>query len=166
MESKESKTVFKLRNNAVRSFGFAQKVCVAGAGCPTPPAAAKQGFEFTPLFALTETEMFQSFRGVLAAMAEHTAQGKPAIEVFVSGVKEPISITDLTNWADEHRKAKKWSAPKTVREHGAEVERAMNRPEDPLEVNMRQASEQRDARLIETVLKAIRADREAAPAKS
>lgn len=153
---------FNLVNNSVRSYGFAGRLCVAGAGCPTPPKAAETGFKLDPRFPMSESEMFKSFRGVLDTMKTVTPQGVPAIQVFIDGVKDPLSEQDLLAWAEEQRKERGWASPGTRQDHAVEVERAMDRPEDPLETLAKQGQDERDARLVRLVISALRAERDAA----
>jgi hypothetical protein len=152
---------FKLKNNDIRSYGFAGKTCIAGSGCPTPPEAAKQvidghPFSLPPLFELNEGEMFKSYRGVIAAMQEVVrTSGKPTIEVFVDGVATPLTVEQIKDWAAEHRKEKGWPEPTTREQHAREMERAMDRPEDPLERQVRLEREASEARLARTVANAM-----------
>jgi len=148
--------MFKIRNNDTRSYGIAGRLCVAGSGCPTPPEAAKQiidgqPFRLPPLFELTEDEMFKSYRGIIAVMKAHTRMGTPAIEVFVEGVPTPLAPKDIEGWLADHRSKKGLPEPRTTAQHTAEAERAMARPEDPIEVQQRLAKEQERNDLVKAV---------------
>jgi len=150
--------MFKLKNNAVRSYGFAGRICEAGAGCTTPEEVAKAvSFRFKPVFEMSEEDMFKSWRGVIAAMKTRNPDGTHAIEVLIDGgPKEGLTPEDLKHWADEHREKLGWAKPTSLVEHGAELERVMDRPEDPLEVGVRNRQDERDKRLVEMVMKAVR----------
>jgi hypothetical protein len=152
--------MFKLKNNDVRSFGFAGNLCVAGSGNVTPPDAAKQvvnghPFRLPPLFELTEDEMFKSFRGVFAAMTTHTREGRPSIEVFVEGVATPLTVKDIEGWADDYRAQRGLARPKSRTEHAKEVEKAMARQEDPIELQRRLDKEEERTTLVRTVTEAV-----------
>ncbi len=99
-------------------------------------------------------------------MKEHTGHGTPALEVFIDGVQEPLTAAQIHGWVEEARAKRKLPAPKTQREHGLEIEAAMNRPEDPMEVSLRNAQEARDRRLAEIVVASVlAAQRAEQPAK-
>ncbi len=142
-----AEAIFRLKNNTLRSFGFANRLCIAGSGNPTPPEAAKQltpdgiPFRLPPMFEMSETEMFRSFRGVQHAMNEYGSHGKAAIEVFVDGVRTPLTVAELDEWAADYRTRHNLREPKNRQDHHAEIEKAMNRPEDIFE---RQARLEKD----------------------
>lgn len=154
---KEQETKFRLRNNSLRSYGIAGKLCVAGCGNPTPPEAAKHGFAHQPMMELSAAEMFKSYRGIVAVMKQPTGTGKAAVEVLVDGVRDPLTPADLESWAAEYRTGLGWKTPATKADHAEEVERAMNRPEDPLEATVRREAEKRDAKLVETIVAVLEA---------
>lgn len=155
--------VFNLKNNDIRSFGFAGRLCVAGTGNPTPPEARAAGVNFPARFELTEDEMFRSYRGVTAAMKQRTRLNLQVIEVSLPGV-DNLSVSDLEGWAQEHRKNKGWKEPVSHEDHGKEIERAANRPEDPIEIAQRNREDERDQRMMKTLL-AVMDERDARKAK-
>lgn len=156
----EAKTVFFLKNHDTRSYGFAGRLCIAGSGNPTPVEAAKQivngvPFRLPPLFEMSEAEMFRSFRGVMKTMAVPTRLGFPAVEVFVDGVTTPLSAKDLDGWAADYRARNGFEQPATSDEHIREVERAMNRREDPIERQLRLAKKEERDSLVKSVAEIV-----------
>jgi hypothetical protein len=168
-----TETKFKLKNNDIRSYGFAGKLCIAGSGNPTPPEAAKQivdgaPFRLPPLFEMTEAEMFKSFEGVIEAMKTSTRGGRSAIEVFIDGVTTPLTVENIKEWAADYRGRLQMPEPKNHMERTREKERAMNRPEDAIERIQRTAKEEERSALVravaETVLEVMdRREKAAAP---
>lgn len=161
-------TIFRLKNNDVRSFGFSGRLCVAGSGNRTPPEAARvvingEPFRLPPLFEMNEEEMFRSFRGVLAGMATATKMNTPAIEVFVEGVATPLTAQDIESWVAEYRDRHGLSQPKNRGEVAQEIERAMNRAEDPIERQRRLSKAEEQTALIKTVTAAVLAVLRPAP---
>jgi hypothetical protein len=83
------------------------------------------------------------------------SSGKPVLEVFVDGVATPLTVQQIKDWASEYRAVKGWPEPTTREQHAREVERAMDRPEDPLERQVRLEREASEARLARTVANAM-----------
>lgn len=153
-------TVYKLRNNSMHPHAFAAGLCVSGAGCPPNPewqqVMQATGKGMPPLYEMSELQMFRSHRGVLAAMKVRTLRGQPEIEVLADGIGEPLTEKQLNAAMDEYREKHGHPKPDTKEAHVAEMERSMNRPEDPIEKAQRLEREKRDERLFEMVAKSNR----------
>lgn len=154
--SEEKSTTFRLKNNDLRGYQFAGRLCIAGTGNPTPPEAMKMNRMLPAAFFMTEEEMFRSYRGITSAMRTRTREGNQAIQVFLEGNIE-MTAEDLEAFAKDIRKRNNWAEPKTRAEITAEVERAMNRPDDPVELAAKRAKTEEGERLATAVTKALAA---------
>ena len=101
------------------------------------------------LYPLTEMQMFRSHRGVIAAMKMRCPNGEMAIDVLPDGVEPAMTVAQLESAMDEYRVSKGYAKPTKPEEHVAEIEKAMNRPEDPIERVQRLERDRTDKRQME-----------------
>lgn len=149
---------YKIRNNNVRDLGFAGKICRAGAGCVTPEVLAKTGRSFEPLFTLTTKEMFKSYRGVVPAMDNRLPNGNMEIDVLADGVEPKLTSEALRAAMDEYRATLGSKKPTNRDELVAELEIAMERPEDPMERHHRIREERQTSTMLKMVVEVMGAN--------
>lgn len=155
-------TTYKLRNNSVRGIGLCGRVCQPFAGVMPPKQFVPLGTtqQLFPFFTMTEEEMFRGYRGVVPHMTARVMyngiSGEMELDVLADGVEPKLTVDALKRAMDEYRDKHGHKKPERPEDVTAELERAMNRPEDPVEKSARVERERRDHSMVKAMQEANR----------